>query len=47
MKGRKHTVEPIVAKLREAEVPPAKARPVANVVRMLGVTEQIYCRWHD
>jgi putative transposase len=45
MKGRKHTVEQIISKLREAEVALAKGQPVAKVVRKLGITEQTYYRW--
>jgi hypothetical protein len=45
MKGRKHTIEQIVAKLREAEVALAKGLPVGKVARKLGITEQTYYRW--
>jgi len=37
MKGRKHTVEQIISKLREAEVALAKGQPVAKVARKLRI----------
>lgn len=40
MKGRKHTVEQIISKLREAEVVLGKGQPLAKVVHKLGITEQ-------
>ncbi len=44
--GRKrHTVEQIIAKLREAEVALAKGQTLAEVVRKLGISEQTYYRW--
>ncbi len=44
--GRKrHTAEPIIAKLREAEVALAKGQPLAAVVRKLEIAEQTYYRW--
>jgi transposase-like protein len=45
MKGRKHTVEQIISKLREAEVALAKGQPLAKLARKLGITEQTYYRW--
>ena len=45
MKGRKHTVEQIISKLREAEVVLGRGQPLAKVVRKLGITEQTYYRW--
>ena len=45
MKGRKHTIEQIIAKLREAEVALGKGQPVGKVARKLGITEQTYYRW--
>jgi transposase-like protein len=45
MKGRKHTAEQIISKLREAEVALGKGQPIARVVRKLGITEQTYYRW--
>jgi putative transposase len=42
--GRKkaHTPEEIVAKLRQVEVLAAQGKAVAEAVRSIGVTEQIY-----
>ena len=37
----RHTVEQILAKLREAEVALSKGQPVAQACRTLGITEQI------
>ena len=45
MVKRKHSVEQIIGKLREAEVELAQGRSVAEVCRSLGVTEQTYYRW--
>lgn len=41
----RHTVEQILAKLREAEVALSKGQPVAQVCRGLDITEQTYYRW--
>ena len=38
MKGRKHTVEQIISKLREAELALAKGQPVGKVGRKLGIS---------
>jgi hypothetical protein len=35
----KHTAEQIITKLREAEVDLSKGQPVAQVYRILGITE--------
>ena len=43
----RHTVEQILAKLREAEVSLRKGHPVAQVCRTLGITEQTYYRWRN
>ena len=45
MKSKKHTVEQIIAKLRQAEVELAKGSTVPQVARKLGITEQTYYRW--
>ena len=37
--------EPIIAKLREAEVRLSKGQTVAEIVRQMGITEQTYYRW--
>lgn len=41
----RHTPEQIIGKLREAEVALAKGQTIADLCRMLGVTEQTYYRW--
>lgn len=44
--GRKrHTVEEIVTKLREAEVLQGKGQGVLEVCRQLGISEQTYYNW--
>ena len=43
----RHTVEQILAKLREAEVALSKGQPVAQACRTLGITEQTYDRWRN
>jgi len=42
---KRHTPEQIIAKLREAEVALSKGQAIAQIVRMLGITEQTYYRW--
>jgi len=43
----RHTVEQILAKLREAEVALSRGQGVAQVCRTLGITEQTYSRWRN
>lgn len=43
----RHTVEQILAKLREAEVALSKGQAVVHVCRTLGITEQTYYRWRN
>jgi transposase-like protein len=45
MAKKRHTVEQIIHKLREAEVGLSKGEPLSKVVRKLGITEQTYYRW--
>lgn len=45
MGKKKHSVEEIIVKLREAEVDLSKGATVAEVSRKIGVTEQTYYRW--
>ena len=47
MATKKHTVEQIIGKLREAEVRLSQGETVAQVSRFLGVTEQTYYRWRN
>jgi transposase-like protein len=44
-KKQRHTPEPIIAKLREAEVKTAKGTAIARVCKDLAITEQTYYRW--
>ena len=44
-KKQRHTPEPIIAKLREAEVETAKSGSVAAACKKVAVTEQTYYRW--
>ena len=45
MKRKRHSSEPILAKLREAEVLLQQRQAVPQVCRQLGVTAQTYYRW--
>ncbi len=47
MKGRKHTPEQIIAKLREAEAELNAGQSIAQVVQKLGVSEQTFHRWRN
>jgi putative transposase len=47
MARKKHTVEQIIGKLREAEVELAKGQTVLEACRKLGVTEQTFYRWRS
>jgi len=46
-KWKKHGVEEIIGKLREAEVELGRGRTVVDVCRQLGVSEQTYFRWRQ
>jgi putative transposase len=43
----RHTVEQILATLREAEVAMSKEQSVAHVCRALSITEHTYYRWRN
>lgn len=47
MSKKRHSVETIIRKLREAEVLQAKGETVPEISRQLGVTGQIYYRVHQ
>ena len=47
MARKRHTAEEIVAKLRQVDVLMAQGKPVAEAVRMIGVTEVTYYRWRN
>jgi len=45
MARKTYTGEPIIGKLREAEIVLAQGWTVADACRRIGVTGQSYCRW--
>ena len=45
MARKRHTVEEIINRLREAEVGLANGKTVREVIRELGISEQTYYRW--
>ena len=47
MKGKKHTPEQIIAKLREAEAELNGGAPVAAVCQKLAISEQTFHRWRN
>jgi len=47
VKGRKHTPEQVVRKLREAERLLGEGKTVADVAKTLEVSEPTYLRWRN
>ncbi len=47
MKGRKHTPEQIVRKLREGDRLLAEGKTVAEVAKSLEISEYTYSRWRN
>jgi putative transposase len=47
MKGRKHTPEQIIGKLREAEAELNGGATIGQVCQKLGVTEPTFHRWRN
>jgi transposase len=45
MGKRKHTIESIVAKLREVDVMAANGRTIEEAVRHLGISDATYYKW--
>ena len=45
MGGKREKPEDIVLKLRQVEVLQGQGKPLADAVRQIGVTVQIYWRW--
>ena len=45
MRRKRHSPEQVVRKLREAEADLAAGKPVEEVCRKLGVSQQTYFRW--
>jgi putative transposase len=44
-RGKKHTAEQIISKLREAEVAISQGQTAAIAAKSIGVTAQTYFRW--
>ena len=47
MTKKRHTLEQVINKLREAEVAIAEGSTVAEAARRIGVTEQTFYRWRS
>lgn len=47
MKGKKHTPEQIIKKLREADAMLASGKSLAHVAQSLEVSEQTFHRWRN
>ncbi len=47
MARKRHTAEEIVAKLRQVDVLIAQDRPIADAIRVIGITEVTYYRWRN
>ena len=44
-RGKKHTAEQIIGKLREAEIAISQGQTAVSAAKSIGVTYQTYCRW--
>lgn len=47
MKQNRHSVDQIIAKLRQADVELGKGKKVPEVCKVLEITEQTYYRWRQ
>jgi putative transposase len=47
MKGKKHTPEQIIKKLREAEMMIAAGKTIGQVAQALAISEQTFHRWRN
>ena len=47
MKGRRHTPEQVVRKLREADRQLAEGKSVAEVAKALEISENTFSRWRN
>ncbi len=47
MKRTRHTPEQVIRKLREADRMLAEQRPIAEIAKELGVSENTYHRWRN
>lgn len=47
MKQKRHTVDQIISKLRQADVELGKGKKVPEVCKAIQITEQTYYRWRQ
>mgnify|MGYP001815569151 CR=1 FL=1 len=47
MKQKRHRVDQIIPKLRQADVELGKGKKVPEICKILGITEQTYYRWRQ
>jgi transposase-like protein len=47
MKAKRHTPEQVIRKLREAEILLGEGKPVPEVAKALGVSENTFHRWRN
>ena len=47
MKGKKHSPDQIIGKLREAEADLNSGQTIGQVVQKLGISEQTFHRWRN
>lgn len=47
MKGKKHTPEQVIKKLREADTMIASGKTIAQVAQSLEISEQTFHRWRN
>ena len=47
MKQKRHTVDQVISKLRQADVQLGKGKKVPEVCKTLAITEQTYYRWRQ
>ena len=47
MKQKRHSMDQIIPKLRQADVELGKGKKVPEICKVLGVTEQTYYRWRQ
>jgi putative transposase len=47
MKGKRHSPEQIIAKLREAEAELNAGQTIGQVIQKLGISEQTFHRWRN
>ena len=47
MKQKRHTVDQIISKLRQADVELGKGKKVPEICKVLEITDQTYYRWRQ